>query len=44
MRWTPRNAQAMTALEALHQSNLWSAYWVNPTRRLKVWQTRRSLP
>jgi len=27
MRWTPRNAQAMTALEALHQSNLWSAYW-----------------
>lgn len=27
MRWTARNAEAMTALEALHQSNLWSNYW-----------------
>lgn len=27
MRWTARNAEAMTALEALHQSDLWSAYW-----------------
>jgi hypothetical protein len=27
MRWTARNAEAMTALEALHQSNLWSSYW-----------------
>lgn len=27
MRWTPSNAEAMTALEALHQSNLWSTYW-----------------
>lgn len=27
MRWTPANAEAMTALEALHQSNLWPTYW-----------------
>ena len=27
MRWTPRNAESMIALEALHQSNLWSIYW-----------------
>ena len=27
MRWTARNAESMVALEALHQSNLWSAYW-----------------
>jgi hypothetical protein len=27
MRWTASNAEAMTALEALHQSDLWSTYW-----------------
>lgn len=27
MRWTPRNAEAVVALEALHQSDLWSTYW-----------------
>jgi hypothetical protein len=27
MRWTARNAESMVALEALHQSDLWSAYW-----------------
>jgi hypothetical protein len=27
MRWKPENAEAMTALEALHQSNLWNRYW-----------------
>lgn len=27
MRWTPRNAESMVALEALHQSNRWPAYW-----------------
>jgi len=27
MRWTAQNAESMVALEALHQSNLWSAYW-----------------
>lgn len=27
MRWNADNAQAMTALEALHQSNLWPIYW-----------------
>lgn len=27
MRWTAANAEAMVALEALHQSDLWSAYW-----------------
>ena len=26
MRWTPRNAESMVALEALHQSSLWSKY------------------
>jgi hypothetical protein len=27
MRWTARNAESMVALEALHQSDLWSTYW-----------------
>lgn len=27
MRWTAANAESMVALEALHQSDLWSAYW-----------------
>ena len=27
MRWTAANAESMVALEALHQSRLWSAYW-----------------
>lgn len=27
MRWTARNAESLTALEALHQSNLWPNYW-----------------
>lgn len=27
MRWTARNAESMVALEALHQSDLWSVYW-----------------
>ena len=27
MRWTGSNAQAMIALESLHQSNLWPNYW-----------------
>ena len=27
MRWSPRNAESMVALEALHQSNRWPAYW-----------------
>ena len=27
MRWTPANAEAVVALEALHQSELWSVYW-----------------
>lgn len=27
MRWTAKNAEAMTALEALHQSDLWKTYW-----------------
>jgi hypothetical protein len=29
MRWTARNAEAMVALEALHQSNLWGRYWAS---------------
>jgi len=33
MRWNAANAQAMTALEALHQSNLWPACWKS---RIKV--------
>lgn len=33
MRWTGPNAEAMTALESLHQSNAWPAYWKS---RLKV--------
>jgi hypothetical protein len=32
MRWNPANAEAMTALEALHQSNLWPAYWKSRLR------------
>jgi hypothetical protein len=27
MRWTGKNAEAMIALEALHQSDLWPNYW-----------------
>jgi hypothetical protein len=27
MRWTAVNAEAMLALESLHQSNLWPTYW-----------------
>lgn len=27
MRWTQHNADAMLALEALHQSDLWKTYW-----------------
>lgn len=27
MRWSPRNAESMVALETLHQSNLWPTYW-----------------
>ncbi len=27
MRWSATNAESMVALEALHQSQLWSAYW-----------------
>jgi hypothetical protein len=27
MRWTAANAESMVTLEALHQSDLWSAYW-----------------
>jgi hypothetical protein len=27
MRWTPANAESVVALEALHQSDLWAAYW-----------------
>jgi hypothetical protein len=27
MRWTASNAESMVALEALHQSDLWSTYW-----------------
>jgi hypothetical protein len=29
MRWDADNAEAMMALEALHQSNLWDRYWTN---------------
>jgi hypothetical protein len=29
MRWDVENAEAMMALEALHQSNLWGRYWEN---------------
>jgi hypothetical protein len=32
MRWTHRNAEAILALEALHQSNLWSNYWNSRTK------------
>jgi len=27
MRWAPKNAEAMLALESLHQSNQWKTYW-----------------
>jgi hypothetical protein len=27
MRWTAANAESVVALEALHQSDLWSTYW-----------------
>jgi len=27
MRWTPTHAEALLALESLHQSNLWAIYW-----------------
>jgi len=27
MRWSGKNAESMVALESLHQSNLWPAYW-----------------
>jgi hypothetical protein len=27
MRWNPRNAESIVALESLHQSNLWPNYW-----------------
>lgn len=27
MRWSPRNAESMVALETLQQSNLWPSYW-----------------
>lgn len=27
MRWTACNAESVVALECLHQSDLWSAYW-----------------
>ena len=27
MRWAAPNAEAMLALESLHQSKLWSTYW-----------------
>ncbi len=27
MRWSPRNAESMVALEALQQSNRWPTYW-----------------
>jgi hypothetical protein len=33
MRWNAANAEAMMALESLHQSNLWPTYWQS---RLKV--------
>lgn len=29
MRWDLDNAEAMMALEAIHQSNLWDRYWTN---------------
>jgi len=29
MRWDGDNAEAIMALEALHQSNLWDRYWTN---------------
>lgn len=29
-RWDADNAEAVMALEAIHQSNLWNAYWAGP--------------
>jgi hypothetical protein len=26
-RWNPDNAEAVIAIETLHQSNLWNEYW-----------------
>jgi hypothetical protein len=33
MRWTGPNAEAMTALESLHQSNVWSIYFQSRLKR-----------
>jgi hypothetical protein len=32
-RWDIDNAEAVMALEALHQSNLWETYWAKALRR-----------
>jgi len=32
MRWTSRNAEAMAALESMHQSGLWPKYWRSRAR------------
>ncbi len=32
MRWTTRNAEAMVALESMHQSSLWPHYWKSRVR------------
>ncbi len=32
MRWDSDNAEAMMALEAMYQSNLWEKYWANALR------------
>ena len=32
MRWNTRNAEAMMALAALDQSNLWNSYWQQQKR------------
>lgn len=34
MRWNASNAEAMTALESLHQSNLWPTYWQARLKRV----------
>ncbi len=33
MRWMPDNADAMLALEALHQSDLWQTFWKSKFNR-----------
>jgi len=33
-RWNSPNAEAMMALAALHDSNLWQTYWLTPTPTL----------